>query len=278
MDLKDMPIYFRRYKICREHMSVAVILIDGVVQRFCQQCGRFHELTAFKGTQKTCEARLSIHNARRRANAAAKARRRVDQSATSQRGSGGVEEGEDLLTDGTDIVGPSNKQTSQAKRTAKYTSAPTETGKTSSLSNQGDQPEKSSSSPPSATMTGTDVQEEEKVVLTVSELMNLIQAVASYAQAGNVNNSIHSISNIPLAAASTLPLPLPLPLPPAVSVMVSETQQQAGLQSLMLPPHPLPPLEQRHQTREEQSNAAAQLAMLAQLLETLQQQDKGDYG
>ena len=289
MDLKDMPIYFRRYKICREHMSVPVIIIDDVVQRFCQQCGRFHELTAFKGTQKTCETRLSLHNARRRANYAAKAKGRADQPATSQRGSGGVEEeGVGVLTDGTDAGSPSNKVTSQAHKSTKYASAPTVTGKSTLSYQGGNQPEKSSSSPPPATMTSNDVQEEEKVVLTVSELMNLIQVVASYTQPGNVNNSIHCSNSMPSAAAPTNPALLPLALPPAaapaVPAMASETQQQAGLMeqlqsNLLLPVPPPPSLEQQHQTREEQSNAAAQLKMLAQLLGTLQeQQDKGDGG
>jgi len=264
-------------------MSVPVIIIDGVVQRFCQQCGRFHELTAFKGTQKTCETRLSLHNARRRANYAAKAKGRADQSATSQGGPGGVEEeGEGVVTNGTDNGGPSNKETSQAHESTKYTSAPTETEKSTLSYQVGEQPEKTSSSPPPATMTSNDVQEEEKVVLTVSELMNLIQAVASYAQPGNINNIIHSSNNIPLVAApnpALLPLPLPPAAAPAAPAMASETQQQAGLleqlqSSLLLPLPPPPPLEQQHQTREEQSNAAAQLELLAQLLGTLQEQDR----
>jgi hypothetical protein len=39
---------------------------DGRLQRFCQQCGRFHDLSAFDGNRKSCREQLNKHNARRR--------------------------------------------------------------------------------------------------------------------------------------------------------------------------------------------------------------------
>jgi hypothetical protein len=39
---------------------------DGRLQRFCQQCGRFHDLSAFDGNRKSCREQLQKHNARRR--------------------------------------------------------------------------------------------------------------------------------------------------------------------------------------------------------------------
>ena len=39
---------------------------DGQLQRFCQQCGRFHPLSAFDGSKRSCRERLDRHNARRR--------------------------------------------------------------------------------------------------------------------------------------------------------------------------------------------------------------------
>lgn len=39
---------------------------DGQLVRFCQQCGRFHLLTAFDDTKRSCRDRLARHNERRR--------------------------------------------------------------------------------------------------------------------------------------------------------------------------------------------------------------------
>lgn len=39
--------YYKRYQICQEHCRQASVTVDGVEQRFCQQCGRFHCLGEF---------------------------------------------------------------------------------------------------------------------------------------------------------------------------------------------------------------------------------------
>ena len=49
------------------------IIREGKRQRFCQQCGRFHDLTSFDGDKRSCRARLQRHNARRRKKSAGKA-------------------------------------------------------------------------------------------------------------------------------------------------------------------------------------------------------------
>ena len=41
------------------------VMKDGRLQRFCQQCGRFHDLSAFDGNRKSCREQLQKHNARR---------------------------------------------------------------------------------------------------------------------------------------------------------------------------------------------------------------------
>ncbi|KAL4433100.1 hypothetical protein ABPG77_006527 [Micractinium sp. CCAP 211/92] len=56
----------KRYRICRQHSTAPVIEWDGVQQRFCQQCGCFHELHAFQGDQRSCREQLAYHAARRR--------------------------------------------------------------------------------------------------------------------------------------------------------------------------------------------------------------------
>lgn len=50
--------------------QVSSIIREGKRQRFCQQCGRFHDLTSFDGDKRSCRARLQRHNARRRKKAA----------------------------------------------------------------------------------------------------------------------------------------------------------------------------------------------------------------
>ncbi|GAX77190.1 hypothetical protein CEUSTIGMA_g4636.t1 [Chlamydomonas eustigma] len=65
-DLAGLRDYHARYKICEVHLKAASILKEGVPQRFCQQCGRFHHLDEFDGDKRSCRARLQRHNARRR--------------------------------------------------------------------------------------------------------------------------------------------------------------------------------------------------------------------
>jgi len=63
VSLKD---YHQRYRVCEAHIRLPAIVKDGRLQRFCQQCGRFHPLVAFDGARKSCREQLDKHNARRR--------------------------------------------------------------------------------------------------------------------------------------------------------------------------------------------------------------------
>ncbi|BDA46756.1 probable squamosa promoter-binding-like protein 4 at N-terminal half [Coccomyxa sp. Obi] len=65
-ELTGLKEYHQRYKICEFHLKVNSIIREGKRQRFCQQCGRFHDLTCFDGDKRSCRARLQRHNARRR--------------------------------------------------------------------------------------------------------------------------------------------------------------------------------------------------------------------
>lgn len=65
-DLSELKDYHRRYKICRYHLKDEFILKDGIQQRFCQQCGRFHDIREFDGKKRSCRQRLKRHNERRR--------------------------------------------------------------------------------------------------------------------------------------------------------------------------------------------------------------------
>ncbi|GLI68681.1 hypothetical protein VaNZ11_013167, partial [Volvox africanus] len=64
-DLTGLRDYHLRYKICEFHLKVSSVLKDGVPQRFCQQCGRFHHLTEFDGSRRSCRTMLARHNMRR---------------------------------------------------------------------------------------------------------------------------------------------------------------------------------------------------------------------
>ena len=64
MDPTHAP-YFKRYRICREHMRTPAIIMDGVQQRFCQQCGRFQTLDAFEGSRRNCRMQLQKINSKR---------------------------------------------------------------------------------------------------------------------------------------------------------------------------------------------------------------------
>ncbi|PRQ49947.1 putative transcription factor SBP family [Rosa chinensis] len=67
-DLSDAKLYHRRHKVCDHHSKAPVVLLAGISQRFCQQCSRFHELSEFDDTKRSCRRRLAGHNERRRKN------------------------------------------------------------------------------------------------------------------------------------------------------------------------------------------------------------------
>ncbi|XP_018814874.1 squamosa promoter-binding protein 1-like [Juglans regia] len=69
-DLSDAKQYHRRHKVCEFHAKAQVVLVGGIRQRFCQQCSRFHELSEFDETKRSCRRRLAGHNERRRKNSA----------------------------------------------------------------------------------------------------------------------------------------------------------------------------------------------------------------
>ncbi|RCV13157.1 hypothetical protein SEVIR_2G336100v4 [Setaria viridis] len=69
-DLSDAATYNRRHKVCQTHSKAPVVLVAGLRQRFCQQCSRFHELSEFDETRRSCRLRLAGHNERRRKSSA----------------------------------------------------------------------------------------------------------------------------------------------------------------------------------------------------------------
>ncbi|KAK9013652.1 hypothetical protein V6N11_041653 [Hibiscus sabdariffa] len=65
-DLSQAKDYHRRHKVCEVHSKASKALVGNVLQRFCQQCSRFHVLQEFDEGKRSCRRRLAGHNKRRR--------------------------------------------------------------------------------------------------------------------------------------------------------------------------------------------------------------------
>ncbi|PWA89002.1 SBP-like protein [Artemisia annua] len=65
-DLTGAKDYHRRHKVCNSHSKATKALVGNVMQRFCQQCSRFHTLEEFDEGKRSCRRRLAGHNRRRR--------------------------------------------------------------------------------------------------------------------------------------------------------------------------------------------------------------------
>uniref|UniRef100_A0A0D9W117 SBP-type domain-containing protein n=1 Tax=Leersia perrieri TaxID=77586 RepID=A0A0D9W117_9ORYZ len=65
-DLSAVKDYHRRHKVCEMHAKATTCVVGKTVQRFCQQCSRFHLLQEFDEGKRSCRRRLAGHNRRRR--------------------------------------------------------------------------------------------------------------------------------------------------------------------------------------------------------------------
>ncbi|XP_073317717.1 squamosa promoter-binding-like protein 9 [Primulina huaijiensis] len=65
-DLSDAKAYYSRHKVCGAHSKFPKAFVEGIEQRFCQQCSRFHQLPEFDQGKRSCRRRLAGHNERRR--------------------------------------------------------------------------------------------------------------------------------------------------------------------------------------------------------------------
>ncbi|KAJ7977734.1 Squamosa promoter-binding-like protein [Quillaja saponaria] len=65
-DLSNAKDYHRRHKVCEMHSKASRALVGNAMQRFCQQCSRFHLLQEFDEGKRSCRRRLAGHNKRRR--------------------------------------------------------------------------------------------------------------------------------------------------------------------------------------------------------------------
>ncbi|KAL0324788.1 UNVERIFIED_CONTAM: Squamosa promoter-binding-like protein 14 [Sesamum radiatum] len=65
-DLSTAKDYHRRHKVCEVHSKAGKALVGQQMQRFCQQCSRFHPLSEFDEGKRSCRRRLAGHNRRRK--------------------------------------------------------------------------------------------------------------------------------------------------------------------------------------------------------------------
>ncbi|VFQ87488.1 unnamed protein product [Cuscuta campestris] len=65
-DLSSSKDYHKRHRVCEVHSKTAKVTVNGIEQRFCQQCSRFHLLAEFDDGKRSCRKRLAGHNERRR--------------------------------------------------------------------------------------------------------------------------------------------------------------------------------------------------------------------
>jgi len=63
-ELAGLSAYHQKCRICEVHLKAPSFERAGLLQRFCQRCGRCHELGAFEGAKRSCRAQLAKHNAR----------------------------------------------------------------------------------------------------------------------------------------------------------------------------------------------------------------------
>ncbi|XP_061359417.1 squamosa promoter-binding-like protein 17 [Gastrolobium bilobum] len=66
VDLSGAKAYYSRHKVCCMHSKSPTVIVNGLEQRFCQQCSRFHQLPEFDQGKRSCRRRLAGHNERRR--------------------------------------------------------------------------------------------------------------------------------------------------------------------------------------------------------------------
>ncbi|CAL5005380.1 unnamed protein product [Urochloa decumbens] len=66
VDLTGAKPYHCRHKVCAMHAKSPLVVVNGIEQRFCQQCSRFHQLHEFDQQKRSCRRRLTGHNERRR--------------------------------------------------------------------------------------------------------------------------------------------------------------------------------------------------------------------
>jgi len=58
-EMKCERVYAKRSKVCEMHLKMDEVFHEGMVQRFCQKCTRFHSIEEFKDKRRACAFSLS---------------------------------------------------------------------------------------------------------------------------------------------------------------------------------------------------------------------------
>lgn len=83
--LADATAACQRNRVCKFHLEQPELDINGVLSRFCQQCGKFqHAYERFDGSNRSCRACLAARRAERRRKALAKQNLEADGSSGEQ--------------------------------------------------------------------------------------------------------------------------------------------------------------------------------------------------
>lgn len=62
--LAEQKAFNLRVGVCSTHMQADSVAIDGVPNRFCQKCFKFHILSMFDGMKRSCRSSLERHRER----------------------------------------------------------------------------------------------------------------------------------------------------------------------------------------------------------------------
>ncbi|KAF3774349.1 Squamosa promoter-binding-like protein 9 [Nymphaea thermarum] len=65
-DITELKGYHRRHRVCLRCAYAPTVTLDGHLNRYCQQCGKFHLLSDFDEGKRSCRRKLERHNHRRR--------------------------------------------------------------------------------------------------------------------------------------------------------------------------------------------------------------------
>ncbi|KAB5524146.1 hypothetical protein DKX38_021895 [Salix brachista] len=62
----SLSSFRRRYRVCEIHCKAPSVIVQGLAQRFCQTCSRFHVVSEFDGKKRSCRRTLAERNEKRR--------------------------------------------------------------------------------------------------------------------------------------------------------------------------------------------------------------------
>ncbi|PIN10142.1 hypothetical protein CDL12_17269 [Handroanthus impetiginosus] len=64
-DITELKGYHKRHRVCLRCAYASSVVLDGESKRYCQQCGKFHLLSDFDESKRSCRRKLAKHNKRR---------------------------------------------------------------------------------------------------------------------------------------------------------------------------------------------------------------------